>query len=38
LTSQTDHEHGTRKWQRHVRLRNVHHRFRPTSAVCNNKV
>jgi len=38
LTSQTDHEHGTSKWQRHVRLRNVHNRFRPTSELCNNKV
>jgi len=38
LTSQTDHEHGTSKWQRHVRLRNVHNRFRPTSELCTNKV
>lgn len=37
LISQASHELVTNTWQRHVRLRNVHPRFRPLSALCNSK-
>jgi Tfp pilus assembly protein PilW len=36
LTSQASHEAVPSTWQRHVRLRNVHARMRPTSLPCNN--